>query len=201
MSYFATYFGYEDEDCPNGNNPRPYPDARAGMTPAAPSLASSQPHQMVRKLELPALSDDMLGDYRCAVIEHSNEFKQIGHAIDLEFERRLRERGARSLPHTKFDKIELDDQWSAYEADFEALNEAAQILRALGHDDEAAKIAKHVPERSTIVPAHDEYGAPVSIAALIRKYGDKSQIGMLLLRGLKRQHLGTKLVIKAKPIV
>lgn len=163
------------------------------------ALDTSAPSSVVRKLDLPTLPDGMLGDYRAAVLEHAAEFKAIAHRIDAEFERRLRERGAREIAHPKFDKIALEDQWSAYTADYPALLEAQRLLKAAGKDEDAAKIVKHIAEQVTVVEAHLEYGAAVSIAALIRKYGDESEIGQLLLRGLSRTALGSKIVVKPKP--
>lgn len=164
------------------------------------AIEERKPAAIVKKLELPALSDDLLCEYRGAVAEQREDLKQIEHAIDLEIERRLRDRKARELPHPKFDKIALEEQFSPYTADFAALNEAQRVLKALGKDEDAAKVVKHVPERINVIAAHDEYGAPVSIAALIRQYGAESRIGELLIRGLSRVSLGTRLVVKPKRV-
>lgn len=159
---------------------------------------NGRPGHVVTKLDLPALSDDLLGEYRGAVAEQREDLKLIVHAIDLEIERRLRAREAREMPHPKFDKIALEEQFSPYVPDFKDLNRAQQLLRELGKDEDAVKVVKHVPEQATIIAAHDVYGSPVSIAALIRKYGEKSEIGELLTRGLTRESLGTKLVVRVK---
>jgi hypothetical protein len=163
------------------------------LEPTAPSRA------IVTKLELPNLPDDLLCEYRGAVAEQRDDLKLIEHAIDIEIERRLRERNARELPHAKFAKIALEDQWSPYVANFDDLHAAVRMLKELGRDEDAAKVVKHVAELVTVIPAHYEYGNPVSIAALIRKYGDESEIGKLLTSGLTRTHLGTKLLVKPKP--
>lgn len=177
------------------------PGSRPVDSTAPQRARESAAHVAVKRFELPELSDDMLCDYRLAVVEQREDLKTIEHKINLEIERRLRERGARELPHPKFEKIAIEDDFSPYVPDFGALNEAAKILRAMGHDDEAVKIVKHVAEDVTIVAEHDEYGNPVSIAALIRKYGPKSQIGELLTRGLTREKTGSRLVVKPKAVL
>jgi len=154
---------------------------------------------VVTKLELPALPDELLCEYRGAVAEQREDLKQVEHAIDLEIERRLRERGGREIAHPKFAKIALEDQYSAYTADYAALVAAQTLLRELGRDEDGAKVVKEVAEQTAVIPRHFEYGNPVSIAALIRKYGDDSDVGKLLALGLTRSHLGTKLVVRVKP--
>jgi hypothetical protein len=156
---------------------------------------------VVKKLELPALEDDMLCEYRGAVAEQIEDLKLVQHTINLEIERRLRERGARELAHPKFDKIALEDQYTPYAPDYVALLGAQKLLRELGKDGDAAKVVKEVADVTTTIPRHFEYGNPVSIAALIKKYGPDSDIGKMLTRGLTREFVGTKLYIKIKPEV
>ncbi|HEY1653977.1 MAG TPA: hypothetical protein VGF86_02555 [Candidatus Tumulicola sp.] len=155
------------------------------------------------QLKLPDLSDEMLGRYFIAIVEHQDEFKRMLHAIDLEFELRIRERNARELPHAAFDKIALEDQWTAYTYDFDLLKKAQQLLRDLGKDEDAAKICRHVPEYiipAQTIAAHDEAGAAASIAAIIRRYGEEHEISKLLIAGQSRESLGQKLVKKIKPV-
>jgi hypothetical protein len=151
----------------------------------------------VKLIEMP---DSMLGLYRVAVIEHQEEFKQITHAIDLELERRIRERKGREFPHPSFSKIALEDQWTPYAYDFDLLKKAQQLLGDLGQDEDAAKICRHVPEQviTNTVPAHDEAGPSVSLAAIVRKYGEEHEISKLLLQAQSRESLGQRLVVKQK---
>lgn len=153
----------------------------------------------VKLIEMP---DSMLGLYRIAVIEHQEEFKQITHAIDLEFERRIRERKGREFPHPSFAKIALEDQWTPYAYDFDLLKKAQQMLRDLGQDEDAAKICRHVSEQvvTNTIPAHDEAGPSVSLAAIVRKYGEEHEISKLLLQAQSRESLGQKLIVKPKPV-
>lgn len=162
------------------------------------SIAIKPTTSAATRLSLPDLSDEMLLDYRAALEEQRTDLRTVEHAIDLEVERRLRERGARALLHPSFDKVELEEQHTAYAFDVSALCEAAVILRQLGKEDEAAKLVKLVPEQTTIVPEHYEPGNPRSITALREKYGQTPGIGSALGRAMNRQSLGSRLVIKRK---
>ena len=168
--------------------------------PPAPIAQTQQTAPTVTRLDIKTLEDGLLLDYRAAVAEQIDDLYSIEHGIDLEIERRMRERNARAIAHPSFEKIELEEQFTSYMFDKDALSEAAAIFKTLGKDDEAAKLIKHVPEQTTVVPAHYEPGKAVSILALREKYGSTPGVGEALARALSRQSLGTKLIVKRKAV-
>lgn len=152
----------------------------------------------VTTLEITTLSNDALLGYRLAVDEHKAELDAIQQRIDVEIERRMRRDNSRELAHPAFDKIELEEQFTAYVYDVEKLKAAAEKLKKLGKPDDAAKLVKHVPEEVTVVPAHDAAGNPRSIASIAGRFG--GEIKTLLDAGMTRQSLGTRLVVRVKRV-
>lgn len=163
------------------------PPATQSTSPAATTL---QPKD---------LDDQTLLDYRGALGDQIQDLFSVQHGVDLEIERRMIERKARTIAHPAFEKIELVEQFT-YEYVNDGLREAAEILKSLGKSDEAKKLIVHVPERTTVIPAHDEPGKTVSILALAERYGNTPGIGAALAGAIVRKSLGTKLVIKPKAV-
>lgn len=164
--------------------------------PPAPLQATAS---AVTTLDPKTMTDELLLDYRGAVGEQIQDLYSVQHAIDLEIERRMRERNARTIAHPAFEKVELVEQVT-YEYTNDALLEAAEILKSLGKDEEARKLIAFVPERTTVIPAHYEAGKTVSILALAERYGNTPGIGSALARAIVRKPLGSKLVIKPKAV-
>jgi chemotaxis protein CheY-P-specific phosphatase CheC len=132
---------------------------------------------------------EMVKDTRQAL---SADFNEIEKSAKGELLTRLQHRNARAIASPLFDKIERVDQYTQYAFDIELLSEVAAMLPP----DEAAKIIKFVPEKTTIIPAHYEPGAAVSIAAAIRKYGEASEVGEKLTRAMTRSKVGETVEIK-----
>ena len=102
-------------------------------------------------------------------------------------------RGARSVPHKLYDVL-IEPEYVADPPDFDALREAQKHLP----DDEAAKVIRHVPEFSPDpIPAYDEPGLAVSIAALRRKYAG-TIVDELREKGLRKRQVGTKFVFRRR---
>jgi hypothetical protein len=145
--------------------------------------------------EFATLSDAALLTRRANLAEELAHVKELlgGFiaACDLEIERRIRASGGRAMAHPAYKKIEIEEEFGPYSFDRDLLNEAALLLP----DDERAKVIRHVPEQVQVIAAHDEPGNPVSIAALIRKYGSESEVGSLLSRAMRRQKIGERLSI------
>jgi len=126
-------------------------------------------------------------------------FREIEEAGKAEIERRLKERGATELPTPHLAECKLEEQFTAYLDDYEAAREAERLLRAAGKDEDAAKIIKHVPERTIVEKAHDELGNRNSISAIVKRYGDQPNgLGHALKKIQTRESLGFKLVWKQK---
>lgn len=171
----------------------------APATETAP-IATAASAPVVSRLDIKTISDQLLLDYKGALLEQIDDLRLLDHAINLEVERRLRERDAKAMLHPGFEKVELEESFTPYTVDELALREAQTILKVLGKDEEAAKLGRDVPERTeTIVtPAHFEPGNVTSIKALRDKLGNTPAIGDALKRALKRQSLGFKCVIVRK---
>src|SRR6185437_9071847 len=93
-------------------------------------------------------------------------FRAIEDAGKAEIERRMRENNATELAVPGMERVALEEQFTAYMDNLDAARTAAELLRAAGKDEEAAKIIKHIPEETIVKPAHDQLGARVSITAL-----------------------------------
>jgi len=106
--------------------------------------------------------------------------------------RRLRERGARALPHPDYE-CERKDEYSSWDYDIPTLQEAAPLL----NDEERAKILKWIDERITVDPAHWEPGHPKSIQALIDKYSG-TKVAHLLEKARQRKFIREVLVFKRR---
>lgn len=166
------------------------------------ALENGSPAPMVRKLELPALSDQMLGDYLGAIADERETLDEVEHGIKLELRRRAAERGGREIMHPRFEKLGLEDQFTSWVYDIDLLRKAQKLLLDNGKDEEAAKILRHVPENVTVIAAYDEAGNSTSIDSIIRRFGEDSEVGKLLVAARSRSKLEDKLVIKprkAKP--
>lgn len=155
-------------------------------------------------LDVAKLSDAELPMLRSMLLDDIAEYKDPRVLLIAQCEavmrKRMLERGAHALPSSTH-IVALEDQYTPYAYDLEGLKKAAAMLP----DDEAAKVVKHVPELTTTVPAHDEPGMTVSIAALIKKYGvdddgnPTSDVGKALAASMKRDPLDPKLVVKPRP--
>lgn len=167
----------------------------------SPALEITQPEPMVRKLELPALSDQMLGDYLGAIAEERETLTEVEHGIKRELQRRLAEREGREIMHPRFEKLGLEDQFTQYVFDVAKLRQAQRILRMNGKDEDAAEILHHVPEQTEIIAAHDEPGNTATIKAIIKRYGAESVVGKLLSEAMTRSQLEPRLVIKPQKAV
>lgn len=152
------------------------------------------------RIDIKSLPDKDLLEYRLMIAEHFEELKAVEHKIDLDIRRRLEERGARALPHAGFDKIELVEEWTPYLYDNDKLLKAKTLLQEAGQDEEANKLIKFIPEEVTIIPEHYEHGNPISITALLNKYGETPGLGEYLKGSMSRESLGTRLVIKKKSL-
>lgn len=149
-------------------------------------------------LTISDLSDEKLVLYREAVLEHKrlllDELSERQRAIEAELQARMERNGGRALVAQGEGvtyKVELSDQYTPYVYDVAGLRDVAKKLPP----SEAAKIVKHIEEQITVVPAHDEPGNPRSITALIKQYGENSEIGKALLACMQRTKVGTKLTI------
>jgi hypothetical protein len=153
-------------------------------------------------IKLGAMSEDQLVAWTAsAIAEREHVSTVLGDYINAgkqEIERRLKENGGRAIAHPAAEKIELEEQFAQYVWDMEALRAAARWLRERGKDVQAAKIIKHVEEQTTIQPAHDEPGAPVSVNALLREYGETSDLGKLLKKAMTRDKTGERLIFKIR---
>ena len=136
-----------------------------------------------RIIELVQMADDELARIKDA-------FSAFIAAGKNELEKRMIERGATAIP-SQTHEVTLVPQWSAYRYDLDLLKDAARNLP----EDEAAKIIRRIPEQ--IIPAHEEPGAAVSIAALAKKYAG-SEVGITLAQAQQRDSLGVKLVLKER---
>ena len=158
------------------------------------SLISSPPTVSASTLDIRTASDDRVVDLlQMAQDELARINEEIGAFVTTaknELERRLVERGATAIP-SQTHEVTLVPQWSAYRYNIDALLDVARNLP----EAEAAKIVRHVPEE--VIPAHVEAGAPVSIAALAKKYAG-SEVGVRLAEAMQRDSLGCKLVVKAR---
>lgn len=123
--------------------------------------------------------------------EIREEFGAVIIGLEIETRKRLEKRGARSIANPRF-SVELVDEYEPYRYDLDLLRAAATMLPA----EEAAKIVKFVPEMTETVAAHYVPGAAVSIAALVKKYGDTSEVGKALSTAMTRNKTGDKLVVK-----
>lgn len=126
----------------------------------------------------------------------------ILNAAKLELLRRMQERGARAIPSPLFEKIEREDEFAPYVADFDKLSEAKKLLK----EDEAAKLFTHYAGGMVWTPPRDEAGNANAINAIIKKYGiDKetgeptSEVGKLIREGFYHVKTGEKVVIKSLP--
>lgn len=138
--------------------------------------------------------DQIASEYERIRTAYDNLFAQVKSIL----EKRMRERGAKSIPHPSFEEIALVPQYSGYVFDVAKLAEAATFLKPAS----AAKVIRHVTEHTIpaqVIPAHDEPGNPVSINAIIKNNAG-SEAAELLAEGCRRDYLGDKIVIKrAKP--
>jgi hypothetical protein len=162
----------------------------ATQSPAIPQGELVEP-------DIADLTDDELVARRAQIAEELAHVKELlgGFLLgcEMEIERRIRASGGRAMPHPKYE-IELVEEFGPYVYDFDLLNAAAKLLP----NNERAKVVKHVPEWTETHAAHDEVGAAVSISALIRKYGEISEVGILLRDAMKREKTGERLKIKER---
>jgi hypothetical protein len=154
---------------------------------------------MLDRVDLTTMEADTVAAFREMVrdmkAEVSAQFATIAGRCDNELIARIKRDGGRAIPSFEFEKIELEDEWSAYAYDKEKLAKAAALLPPA----EAAKVLVHIPE--VVVPAKTVPGNTAAIIALIRKYGEQSEVGGLLAGSMSRSKLGEKLVVKRAPPV
>lgn len=130
----------------------------------------------------------LAADEKARLAEMMGTYVDTADAI---LELRMRERGAKSIPHPEYE-IALDEKHSGYSYDIPALREAAAMLPA----EEGAKMLKRVPEQ--VIPAHDEPGSALSIAAIARKYAG-SEVAAKIAEGMRRDSLGFRVSVKRRP--
>lgn len=171
----------------------------AGAAEVASANAEAAKADIValRQFELSKMSDDEVVTHLAAAREERQHLLDVMGAVILaaeqELEKRIRASGGRAMAHPKFE-IEIVEDFGPYRYDLAILNAAANLLP----EDERSKIVKHVGETVTVIAAHDEPGNPVSIAALIRRYGADSDVGVLLASAMQRDKTGERLRVKER---
>jgi hypothetical protein len=154
---------------------------------------------MLDRVDLTKMDADTVAAFREMVrdmkAEVSAQFATIAGRCDAELIARIKRDGGRAIPSFEFEKIVLEDEYSAYAYDKDKLAKAAALLPPA----EAKKVLVEIPE--VIVPARTVPGNTATITAMIRKYGEQSEVGKLLAGSMSRSKLGEKLVVKrAAPI-
>jgi hypothetical protein len=125
----------------------------------------------------------------------SDGFKQLEAAAKAELLVRIERNGGKAIAHPAFEKIEAVDEWSAWTYNIDALREAAKLLPPA----EAVKVVKHYPAWTETIehPERWEPGSPQSITAIIKRYGEHSEVGRRLEAARSRSPLGKRVNIKA----
>jgi hypothetical protein len=148
-------------------------------------------------LDLAGVSDadaiDMLDVVTQKMDRYREAFNAMRTGIMSVLEARMRERGAKAIPHPDYE-CALEDEFGPPVVDLEALRAAQAMLP----EAEAAKILVHVPEFvPPPVPAHDEPGKSVSITALKKRYAG-TEVAALLEQGFHRPYLGSRFKFKRR---
>jgi hypothetical protein len=147
-------------------------------------------------VDLTAFATDDLGNLREAILDARTEVSQrYGMVLDRikeEATARIKASGGRALPSFEFEKFELEDEFTQYAFD-DAKLEAAM---ALVSEADARKIGCVIPEHTEVVARRFVRGNTAAILALIRKYGEGSEIGKALSGAMSRSKTGERLVIK-----